>query len=423
MADWLTLSWWTERAVLLSAWVQDSVLTWPVAGQVAVSGAALAISLFAGARLKRWLDAHGERARWVVRVLSPLLSPLLWLLLTWVALATFRAYGQPSRLLDSIAGLLLAWVVIRLVSQLVRHPIWAGLFVWTIWTIAALNILGWLDPIVGYLQATIVPGATELTLFNVVQAVLLFVVVLSAAVYVTGLLEARIRTSRTLSPLVQVLFLKSLKFVLIAFAVVIAIASLGIDLTTLAVFGGVVGVGIGFGLQRVISNLISGVVLLVDNSIKPGDIIAVSGTYGWVTALGGRYVSVVTRDGVEHLIPNETLITERVENWTHTHSRTRLKVDVSVHYRTDLHRAIALCLEAARQTERVLADPEPKCLLLEFGESGIKLQTRFWIADAHNGVQNVKSDVLLRVWENFKREGIEIPYPQLVLHRADPVLD
>jgi small-conductance mechanosensitive channel len=268
-----------------------------------------------------------------------------------------------------------------------------------------------------------VPGAAELSLLEVVQAILLFAVLLSAAVYLTGLLEARIRANRTLSPFAQVLFFKSLRFALIAFAFVVAIASLGISLTTLAVFGGFVGVGVGFGLQRVISNLISGVVLLVDNSIKPGDIIAVSGTYGWVTSLGARYVAVVTRDGVEHLIPNETLITERVENWTHTQSRTRLKIEVGVHFRTDLHRAIALCLEAARETPRVLEDPEPKCLLLEFGDSAIRLQTRFWIADAHNGVQNVKSDVLLRIWEKFRQEGIEIPYPQHVLHIADPVLD
>ena len=423
MEQWLTPDAWIALGGRVAAWFQDSVLTWGVAAQVGASCVAFGISLLAVSHLKRWLDTYGERARWVVRALAPLLLPLLWLLLTWVALVVYQAYGRPSRLLDSIAGLLLAWVVIRLVSQLVRHPLWASLFVWTTWTIAALNILGWLDPIVAYLQATNVPGSTELSLIKVAQAILLFVIVLAAAIYLTGLLETRLRTSRTLSPLAQVLFLKSLKFVLIAFAVVIAIASLGISLTTLAVFGGVVGIGIGFGLQRVISNLICGVVLLVDNSIKPGDIISVSGTYGWVTALGARYVSVVTRDGVEHLIPNETLITERVENWTHTHSRTRLKVEVGVHFRTDLNRAIALCLEAAKETARVIADPEPKCLLLEFGDSAIRLQTRFWIADAQNGVQNVKSEVLLAIWEKFRRAGIEIPYPQRVLHLADPVLD
>jgi small-conductance mechanosensitive channel len=204
--------------------------------------------------------------------------------------------------------------------------------------------------------------------------------------------------------------------VLVGLAVLIAIRSVGIDLTGLAVVGGALGLGVGFGLQKVVSNLISGVILLIDKSIKPGDVIAVSGTYGWVTALGGRYVSVVTRDGVEHLIPNETLISERVENWTHTNSRTRLKVDVGVHYRSDLKKVIEICEEAARVTDRVLADPAPKCLFIDFGDSALKLQVRFWIADAQNGVQNVKSEVLLRIWEIFQQQGIEVPYPQRDVH-------
>jgi small-conductance mechanosensitive channel len=261
-----------------------------------------------------------------------------------------------------------------------------------------------------------VPGVDDLQLFDVVWAVVMLAILLSVSVYLSSLLEVRIRTSRTLSPSVQVLFVKSLKIVLVTLAIWIAVDSVGIDLTALAVFGGAIGVGVGFGLQKVVSNLISGVILLVDKSIKPGDVIAVSGTYGWVTALGGRYVSVVTRDGVEHLIPNETLISERVENWTHTHSRTRLKVDVGVHYDSDIHQVIAECLAAAKETERVLKDPEPKCLLIEFGDNSVNLQLRFWISDAHNGVQNVKSAVLLRVWDNFKAAGIEIPYPQRDLH-------
>ena len=122
------------------------------------------------------------------------------------------------------------------------------------------------------------------------------------------------------------------------------------------------------------------------------------------------------RDGVEHLIPNETLISERVENWTHTHSRTRLKLDVGVHYDSDLHHVIAMCEEAARATARVLAEPAPKCLFMEFGESSLNLQVRFWIADAQNGVQNVKSEVLLRIWETFRQRNVEVPYPQRDLH-------
>jgi small-conductance mechanosensitive channel len=176
--------------------------------------------------------------------------------------------------------------------------------------------------------------------------------------------------------------------------------------------GGALGLGAGFGLQRVISNVVSGVVLLLDKSIRPGDVISVSGTYGWVTALGGRYVSVVTRDGVEHMIPNETLISERVENWTHTNSHTRLKIPVRVHYDTDVHQAIDICVRAACHTPRVLDQPECKCLLVAFGENGLELEVRIWIGDAHNGVQNVKSEVLLKIWEMFRAAGIKIPYPQ-----------
>jgi small-conductance mechanosensitive channel len=324
-----------------------------------------------------------------------------------------------------MTGLIFAWVGIRLASHVVRNPVFANVLVWTVWTIAALNILDWITPAKELLEGAELltisrsadnPDGTVISLYTIVIWTLSLFLMLSAAVYLSGFLETRIRTIRALSPSLQVLFIKSLKIVLIGLAIIVAITSVGIDLTALAVFGGALGVGIGFGLQRVVSNLISGVILLLDKSIKPGDVIAIAGTYGWVTALGGRYVSVVTRDGVEHLIPNEMLISERVENWTHTHSRTRLKVDVGVHYKTDIHHAIALCLEAAGETERVLADPAPKCLLIEFGDNSVNLQLRFWIKDAHNGVQNVKSAVLLLIWDKFKASGIEIPYPQRDLH-------
>jgi len=169
-------------------------------------------------------------------------------------------------------------------------------------------------------------------------------------------------------------------------------------------------------LQKIIGNLISGVILLLDKSIKPGDVIAVDDTYGWVNTLGGRYVSVITRDGVEHLIPNELLITERVENWTYSHDRTRLRIAVGVHYDSDVRLAARLCEEAAGQTTRVLQDPAPKSLVKGFGDNSVDLEIRFWIADAHNGVANVKSDVLLDVWDKFHEHGIEIPYPQRDLH-------
>ena len=259
--------------------------------------------------------------------------------------------------------MLAAWIVIHFGSQFVRHRALARLITWAVWSIAALSILGLLEPVIAALDsAAFQAGDLRISIYTVLRSTVSLAVLLSVAVYLTSLIESRIRTSQTLSPSVQVLLTKSLKIVLISFAVLVAIRSVGIDLTALAVLSGALGLGVGFGLQKIVSNLISGVILLVDKSIKPGDIISVSGTYGWVTALGGRYVSVVTRDGVEHLIPNEILISERVENWTHTQRRTRLKLDVGVHHESDLKEVLAMCEDAARATARVLPDPEPKCL-------------------------------------------------------------
>jgi small-conductance mechanosensitive channel len=393
-------------------WIQLNVLTLSTAIQLGAIAVAFGLALLISRVSRPWLERNTNHAvaGKAARILLPLWFPLIWALLLWISTTTATTLGWPNRLLDSVTGLVFVWVAIRLVSQLVRNPLFANVIVWTAWTIAALNILGWDDDVIRILQsATLIEvgddptteaddPTTVISLYTIVVWTISLAALLSIAVYLSGFLESRIRTIRTLSPSLQVLFIKSLKIVLITLAIIIAINSVGIDLTALAVFGGALGVGVGFGLQRVVGNLISGVILLVDKSIKPGDVIAVSGTYGWVTALGGRYVSVVTRDGVEHLIPNEMLISERVENWTHSHSRTRLKANIGVHYASDVHQVIELCIEAAAESERVLTDPAPKCLLIEFG------------------VQNITSEILLRVWDKFKEAGVEIPYPQRDLH-------
>ncbi len=351
-------------------------------------------------------------------IVEYLAMPVIWLALLWLAMTVVGLSERPNGLLRTAVTLLAAWIAIHLASQFVRNPAWAKLIAWAAWSLAALSIVDLLEPTIAVLDAAAIPigGDSEISLYDVIRSTIALAVLLSVAMYLASLIESRIRTSQTLSPTVQVLFTKSLKTVLISLAVLVAIRSVGIDLTALAVLGGLLGVGIGFGLQKIVSNLISGVILLLDKSIKPGDIISVAGTYGWVTALGGRYVSVVTRDGVEHLIPNETLISEPVENWTHTQRRTRLKLDMFVHHDSDLKEVIALCESAALATERVLPEPAPKCLFIEIGESSLKLQLRFWIGDAQNGVQNVKSDVLLEIWQRFKQQGVRVPYPQRDLH-------
>jgi small-conductance mechanosensitive channel len=401
------------------AWLLANVLVVSVAVQAAIVALTLLLAILISRRLRPWLARyrdHRHLGRGVVIAESLALS-VIWLALLWLAMTVLALSEQPSALLRTGVTLLAAWVAIHLASQFVRNRGWAKLISWAAWSIAALSILDLLEPTIRVLDAAAITiGDVTISLYDVMRSTLALAVLLSVALYLASLLEGRIRTSQTLSPTVQVLFTKSLKIVLVSLAVLFAINAVGIDLTGLAVLGGLAVVALGFGLQKIVSNLISGVILLLDKSIKPGDIISVSGTYGWVTALGGRYVSVVTRDGVEHLIPNETLISQPVENWTHTQRRTRLKLDVGVHHESDVRQVIALCEEAARAAERVLPEPAPKCLFIEFGESALKLQLRFWIGDAQNGVQNVKSDVLIEIWQRFKQNGIRVPYPQRDLH-------
>lgn len=346
---------------------------------------------------------------------------LPWLMMQWFSLVIVAAIGWPFRVLEIVASLLSAWVIIRLVSRMVRDPLLSRMIAWIAWSIAALNIIGLLTPTIEILDSVALQlGGVRISPYTVVKSTFALGLLLWAALATSSALETRIRSSSALSPSLQVLVSKTLKIVLVVLAVVVAVRSVGIDLTALTVFGGAIGLGIGFGMQKIIGNLVSGLILLMDKSIKPGDVIAVEDTYGWVNTLGGRYVSVITRDGTEHLIPNETMITNRVENWTHSNNRVRLKMPVGVHHKTDLHQAIRLCVEACQQTPRVLSLPAPACLLRELGDNALELEVRFWIEDAANGISNVRSEILLKIWAAFRENGIELPYPQRDIHLRTP---
>jgi small-conductance mechanosensitive channel len=214
----------------------------------------------------------------------------------------------------------------------------------------------------------------------------------------------------------QVALIKLSKFILLLVAFLLALNMVGIDLTALAVFGGAVGVGLGFGLQRIASNFISGFIVLFDRSIRPGDVITIDDKFGWVQELHARYIVVMDRDGVERLIPNENLITNEVINWSYTDHNVRLKIPVSISYADDPEQALALLMEAAKANSRVLAEPAPATRLMAFGDNGIELELRVWIQDPQAGLANVRSDINLAIWRAFKAAGITIPYPQRDLH-------
>jgi len=217
---------------------------------------------------------------------------------------------------------------------------------------------------------------------------------------------------------------KLVRVLLIIIAVITALESIGIDLTALAVLGGAIGLGIGFGLQKVISNLMSGIILLMDKSVKPGDVIAIDNTFGWINRLSARYVSVITRDGIEHLIPNEDLISQRVENWSYSDSLIRLKLPIGISYESDVPLAMKLAVEAAETVPRVLDKPAPVCRLMNFGDDSVELELRVWIDDPQKGVVNVRSEVLLNIWNIYHEQGIEFPFSQRDLHiRSSVPLD
>jgi len=338
-------------------------------------------------------------------------------ILLWLAMVVFRHLGLKVYLLNLFESLLTAWVVIRLLTSIVRAAHWAKFIAFIAWSIAALHILSLLDPTLTLLdKLAITVGDTRLSALIMIKAIIILIVLLRLASSVSAILERHLSILEGLSPSMQVLLSKAITITLAVIAILITMSSLGIDLYAFAFIGGAVGVGIGFGLQKVVSNLFSGLILLLDRSIKPGDVIAIEDTYGQIKTMGARYVSIVTRDSAEYLIPNEDLITHRVVNWSFSTKLIRVKIGVGVSYGSDVHKVMELMIAAAQNTDRVLDHPQPVCQLKNFGDSSIEMELRFWIRDPENGIANVSSAVRVAIWDAFKTNGIEIPFPQRVVH-------
>ncbi len=405
------------------AWllIQDRSLLLNIALQVIFIGGALAVLRLFGDRLKtllrvRTASLSGPAAPLVAAIVG--IAPFAALVLAlWAGRLGFGEAGQGTTLLHLAESLALAWVVIRLTSGFVRNPALAKTIATAAWVFAAIDILGLLDPIMRVLDSmSIALGDFRLTVLLVLRGVITLGFLIWLANIAARMVEYQLHALPTLAPAMQALASTLSRVVLLTAAVMIGLNSIGIDLTAFAVFSGAIGVGIGFGLQKIMSNLISGVILLLDRSIKPGDVIDLGGTSGQISRLNARFVSVTTRDGIEYLIPNEDLITHRVTNLTFNHTRVRLHARVGISYQSDLREAMRLCVEATKGVPRVLADPVASCIVRNFGDSAIELEIRFWIGDPANGTGSVRSAVLLGVWDRFKAHGIQMPYPQRDVH-------
>ena len=409
-----------KKLTVIHDWLLRHVLTYDNLAQALLIIAALLIAFLVGNRINRKFSTpelpQKRFGQFLVAVL-PLATPVLWLFLQLVSLLVAVEAEWPHNLLTIVVHLLAAWIVIRTASLFFNNTAWIRLIAVLAWTLAALNILDLLRPTISLLDRFALKfGGLRISLLTVFTGFLTLALLLWGARLLSHLLEKRIRENSTLSPSIQVLFIKLSKITLITAAILVGLRIVGLDLTGFTIFTGAVGVGIGFGLQKIFSNLISGIILLLDKSIKPGDVITVGETYGWVNSLGARYTSLIAPDGKEFLIPNEDLITQQVENWSFSNSTVCLRIPVGIAYNSDVRKAMALCEEAARQTARIIENPPPQCLLVGFGESSVDLELGAWINDPVNGVKNVKSAVLLKIWETFQAQGVEIPFPQRDIH-------
>ncbi|WP_309396051.1 mechanosensitive ion channel family protein [Cerasicoccus maritimus] len=332
---------------------------------------------------------------------------------------TLVSAGIPAPIFRMAATIFTLWSLIGFATSFIRDRFWAQSTATILFLISAFEVLIIDDVVIDFLKGKNLPftaGNMTLTFWDLITVAISLAIALWVGIGLSQLIERRVDTIDRINPSTRALIGKFIRIIFIVLAMVIGLTSVGIDLSALTIFGGALGIGLGFGLQKIVSNLISGFILLSDRSIKPGDVIELEGTYGWINSLRARYVSVITRDGTEHLIPNEDLITQRVVNWSFSHDRVRIRLDVGISYNEDPHRAIEICKAAAAKQTRVLKDPPPVCLLKGFGDSSVDLQLRFWIRDPNEGVANVQSLVLLEIWDRFKEEGIEIPFPQRDLH-------
>jgi small-conductance mechanosensitive channel len=406
------------------------VLSWAMMVQIAIIGGALLLAQRISGTMRAWLnrqqaqyaqhpEAGADQAVLLdaVKVIDAFFAFLLLVLAYGIA----YHFHWPQNALYAAGNLLIGLTLVRLFSDRMKKRLWAKILIIAIWgyafLLAALSLFNSIDFWQRFLQGVNFQlGQVHFSLLNVNRAFFLLLALYWVSKNLRVLFHFWLTAKSGLVPGTQSLLHRLGSIFLFSACAAIVLHYLGLDLTVFALFSGALGLGLGFGLQKIFANLVSGFILLADKSIKPGDVIQLKDTYGWINFLGSRYASVVTRDGIEHLIPNENLITGEVINWSYSEDLVRLKVPVGVACDTDLEKARDLMLVVASDTPRVLKDPKPAFLITGFGDNAINLEVRVWINDPRNGIASVKSNLFWGIWRQFRDHGIEMPYPQRDVH-------
>ncbi len=346
--------------------------------------------------------------------------PMMALLLVLIGRAALKNWYSVN-LLNIVVPLLFALMLIRLVVYALRQVFAPGSWlhgserfvVIIIWAGFSLHMTGLFPEILDamdYLGFHI--GQHRISLLVILSGILAILVTMLAAMWLGRTLEHKVMATENLDMNLRVVLSKLIRAALVVLGILIALPLAGIDITVLSVFGGALGVGIGFGLQKIASNYVSGFIILLDRSIHPGDVLTVDGRFGKVSQLTTRYLVLQNNDGTEAIIPNETLISSTVINHSYTNRQIRIGIPLQVSYQSDLHRAMEIMKQAAVKQSRVLADPETKVYLKSFGDNGINLEMGIWINDPEEGQLGLCSDINMEIWRKFQEAGIEIPYPQ-----------
>lgn len=370
-------------------------------------------------RMREWMRTLEGRPKWQLRTLLNLHKRLFLIFFALIVWSAARIMAEitpfPSRrfLLELVGTIAVAILLVGFAVKLVRNKFLQSLVTWALWITITLYYLGLLDEVTAFLDSLgISIGDFNLSMLTLIQAIVAIGALITLARLFTSAAASSIRQNDDISPSMQVLAVKVLQVVAFGAAFFIGLKMVGVDLTGLAVLSGAIGVGLGFGLQKVVSNLVSGIIILLDKSIKPGDVISIGDTFGWINSLGARYVSITTRNGTEYLIPNEDLITGQVVNWSHSNDFVRLDIHFGTAYNDDPHVVRKLAIEAASGVDRVLTARPPVCHIVGFGDSSVDYILRFWITDPSGGLTNIRGNVFLALWDTFQQAGVSIPFPQ-----------
>jgi small-conductance mechanosensitive channel len=349
--------------------------------------------------------------------------PLFALGLVWIGRYALDRYGHDVALLNLVEPLLIAFAFTRLASYILGHVIREGGFQnavinlvrWAAWIVVALHISGLLPEILIDLESvgfTFGKDKTEITALDILKGMIALFLTVVLAMWISRITENRVMASESMEVTTRVVLTKVVRIATLFIAIFVALPMMGLDVTTLSIFGGALGVGLGFGLQKIASNYISGFIVLIDRSLRIGDVVMVDGRRGEVKAIESRYTVIKGADGVESIIPNEKLITESVNHHTYSDPKVSVVLGVFISYESDVQKACDLLVQFARGHKRVIPDPPPTARIKQLGDHGIELELTVWIQDPAVGEADLRSALFKDILRGFRAHGIEIPYPR-----------